>query len=191
MIIESVVYTDCWRYQNNVQLPVFCSSSLHSSGNRFKWYVLQHKLKLSFIFRLIFSLHIVKSKQIYSHLRLFISMQHHRQIVTSFVVHEHVLNVSVCRWPRTLAGITAYLPCKRQVSGAGIYSGSSAEDRRAWRRCGRSGQWADDDYSRCEYMKDVTRVLYIINQVEKCNFASSKAVEPCSILCLILMHILF
>uniref|UniRef100_A0A8C2DZY4 Adhesion G protein-coupled receptor A3 n=1 Tax=Cyprinus carpio TaxID=7962 RepID=A0A8C2DZY4_CYPCA len=69
------------------------------------------------------------------------------------------------RWPRTLAGITAYLPCKRQVSGAGIYSGSSAEDRRAWRRCGRSGQWAEDDYSRCEYMKDVTRVLYIINQM--------------------------
>uniref|UniRef100_A0A8C1PM29 Adhesion G protein-coupled receptor A3 n=1 Tax=Cyprinus carpio TaxID=7962 RepID=A0A8C1PM29_CYPCA len=69
------------------------------------------------------------------------------------------------RWPRTLAGITAYLPCKRQVSGAGIYSGSSAEDRRAWRRCGRSGQWAEDDYSHCEYMKDVTRVLYIINQM--------------------------
>ncbi|XP_016399590.1 adhesion G protein-coupled receptor A3-like [Sinocyclocheilus rhinocerous] len=69
------------------------------------------------------------------------------------------------RWPRTLAGITAYLPCKRQVSGAGIYSGSSAEELRAWRRCGRSGQWAEDDYSRCEYMKDVTRVLYIINQM--------------------------
>ncbi|XP_016346149.1 adhesion G protein-coupled receptor A3-like [Sinocyclocheilus anshuiensis] len=69
------------------------------------------------------------------------------------------------RWPRTLSGITAYLPCKRQVSGAGIYSGSLAEDRRAWRRCGRSGQWAEDDYSRCEYMKDVTRVLYIINQM--------------------------
>lgn len=69
------------------------------------------------------------------------------------------------RWPRTLAGITAYLPCKRQVTGAGIYSGSSAEDRRAWRRCDRGGQWAEDDYSRCEYMKDVTRVLYIINQM--------------------------
>ncbi len=103
-----------------------------------------------------------------------------------FVVHEHALNLSVCRWPRTLAGITAYLPCKRQVSGAGIYSGSSAEDRRAWRRCGRSGQWAEDDYSHCEYMKDVTRVLYIINQVDKCNFA----VEPCSILCLILTHLI-
>ncbi|TRY58868.1 hypothetical protein DNTS_027460 [Danionella cerebrum] len=69
------------------------------------------------------------------------------------------------RWPRTLAGITAYLPCKRQVSGAGIYSGSSVEERRAWRRCDRGGQWAEDDYSLCEYTKDVTRVLYIINQM--------------------------
>lgn len=69
------------------------------------------------------------------------------------------------RWPRTLAGITAYLPCKRQVTGAGIYSGSLVEERRAWRRCDRSGQWAEEDYSRCEYTKDVTRVLYIINQM--------------------------
>ncbi|XP_053484967.1 adhesion G protein-coupled receptor A3 isoform X3 [Ictalurus furcatus] len=69
------------------------------------------------------------------------------------------------RWPRTLAGIMAYLPCARQVTGAGIYSGSSAEDRRARRRCDRSGHWAEEDYSRCEYMKDTTRVLHIINQM--------------------------
>ncbi|KAF7706427.1 adhesion G protein-coupled receptor A3-like isoform X2 [Silurus meridionalis] len=69
------------------------------------------------------------------------------------------------RWPRTLAGIMAYLPCSRQVTGTGIYSGSSAEDRRARRRCDRSGHWAEDDYSRCEYIKDTTRVLHIINQM--------------------------
>ncbi|XP_036452393.1 adhesion G protein-coupled receptor A3-like [Colossoma macropomum] len=69
------------------------------------------------------------------------------------------------RWPRTLAGITAYLPCARQVTGTSIYTGSSAEDRRARRRCDRSGQWAEEDYSRCEYMKDTTRVLHIINQM--------------------------
>uniref|UniRef100_W5K4J2 Adhesion G protein-coupled receptor A3 n=1 Tax=Astyanax mexicanus TaxID=7994 RepID=W5K4J2_ASTMX len=69
------------------------------------------------------------------------------------------------RWPRTLAGITAYLPCARQVTGTGIYSGSSAEDRRARRRCDRTGHWAEEDYSRCEYMKDTTRVLHIINQM--------------------------
>lgn len=101
------------------------------------------------------------------------------KLIIQWIIHQdtcrHLLAVEftitlcvslcICRWPRTLAGITAYLPCKRQVTGAGIYSGSSAEDRRAWRRCDRGGQWAEDDYSRCEYMKDVTRVLYIINQV--------------------------
>ncbi|XP_067117851.1 LOW QUALITY PROTEIN: adhesion G protein-coupled receptor A3 [Osmerus mordax] len=69
------------------------------------------------------------------------------------------------RWPRTLAGITALLPCNRLASGAGIYSGSAGDERRAWRRCDRGGVWADDDYSRCQYQKDVTRVLYIINQM--------------------------
>ncbi|XP_076828743.1 adhesion G protein-coupled receptor A3 isoform X2 [Brachyhypopomus gauderio] len=69
------------------------------------------------------------------------------------------------KWPRTLAGITAYLPCARQVTGTGIYSGGSAEDRRARRRCDRSGRWAEEDYTRCEYMKDTTRVLHIINQM--------------------------
>ncbi|KAI1888516.1 hypothetical protein AGOR_G00185970 [Albula goreensis] len=69
------------------------------------------------------------------------------------------------RWPRTLAGITAYLPCNRLASGTGSYSGSSAEDRRAWRRCDRGGFWTEEDYSNCQYQKDVTRVLYIINQM--------------------------
>ncbi|XP_062849628.1 adhesion G protein-coupled receptor A3-like [Trichomycterus rosablanca] len=69
------------------------------------------------------------------------------------------------RWPRTLAGIMAFLPCARQVTGTGIYSGGSAEARRARRRCDRSGHWAEEDYSRCEYMKDTTRVLHIINQM--------------------------
>ncbi|XP_064199534.1 adhesion G protein-coupled receptor A3 [Anguilla rostrata] len=69
------------------------------------------------------------------------------------------------RWPRTLAGITAYLACNRLASGTSIYSGSAADDRRAWRRCDRGGFWAEEDYSRCQYQKDVTRVLYIINQM--------------------------
>lgn len=69
------------------------------------------------------------------------------------------------RWPRTLAGITAYLPCNKLASGTGIYSGSVGEERRAWRRCDRGGLWAEDDYFRCQYQKDVTRFLYIINQV--------------------------
>ncbi len=142
------------------------SSPLLSSGNRSKWCILT-SLNLH-LFLLSFSLN--QNKYIPTEGYLFPCNITDRLV---FVVHEHALNLSVCRWPRTLAGITAYLPCKRQVSGAGIYSGSSAEDRRAWRRCGRSGQWAEDDYSHCEYMKDVTRVLYIINQVDKCNFGQS------------------
>uniref|UniRef100_A0AAY4D8L7 Adhesion G protein-coupled receptor A3 n=1 Tax=Denticeps clupeoides TaxID=299321 RepID=A0AAY4D8L7_9TELE len=69
------------------------------------------------------------------------------------------------RWPRTLAGITANLPCNRLASGAGIYSSSSADERRASRHCDQGGVWTGGDYTRCQYQKDVTRVLYIINQM--------------------------
>uniref|UniRef100_W5N3L2 Adhesion G protein-coupled receptor A3 n=1 Tax=Lepisosteus oculatus TaxID=7918 RepID=W5N3L2_LEPOC len=47
----------------------------------------------------------------------------------------------------------------------GIYPGSSPDDRRAWRRCDRGGFWTEEDYSKCQYANDVTRVLYIINQM--------------------------
>ncbi|XP_053272565.1 adhesion G protein-coupled receptor A3 [Pleuronectes platessa] len=69
------------------------------------------------------------------------------------------------RWPRTLAGIRAYLPCNKLPSSAGTYSGSSGEEQRAWRFCDREGLWAEDDYSRCQFQKDVTRVLHVINQM--------------------------
>ncbi|XP_047449206.1 adhesion G protein-coupled receptor A3 [Mugil cephalus] len=69
------------------------------------------------------------------------------------------------RWPRTFAGITAYLPCNRLPSSAGTYSGSPGEEQRAWRYCNREGQWAEEDYSRCQFQKDVTRFLYVINQM--------------------------
>uniref|UniRef100_A0A8D3E7R4 Adhesion G protein-coupled receptor A3 n=1 Tax=Scophthalmus maximus TaxID=52904 RepID=A0A8D3E7R4_SCOMX len=69
------------------------------------------------------------------------------------------------RWPRTLAGIRAYLPCNRLPSSAGTYSGSPGEEQRAWRYCDREGLWAEEDYSRCQFQKDVTRFLYVINQM--------------------------
>ncbi|XP_007953019.1 adhesion G protein-coupled receptor A3 [Orycteropus afer afer] len=69
------------------------------------------------------------------------------------------------RWPRTLAGITAYLQCTRNTHGSGIYPGNPQEERKARRRCDRGGFWADDDYSRCQYANDVTRVLYMFNQM--------------------------
>ncbi|XP_030419087.1 adhesion G protein-coupled receptor A3 isoform X5 [Gopherus evgoodei] len=68
-------------------------------------------------------------------------------------------------WPRTLAGITAYLLCTRYSAGSGIYPGNSQDERRAWRRCDRGGFWAEEDYSRCQYANDVTRVLYMFNQM--------------------------
>ncbi|KAE8629274.1 hypothetical protein XENTR_v10000419 [Xenopus tropicalis] len=69
------------------------------------------------------------------------------------------------RWPRTLAGITAYLLCTRYSAGSGIYPGNQQDDRRAWRRCDRGGFWAEEDYSRCQYANDVTRVLFMFNQM--------------------------
>ncbi|XP_031706942.1 adhesion G protein-coupled receptor A3 [Anarrhichthys ocellatus] len=69
------------------------------------------------------------------------------------------------KWPRTLAGIRAYLPCNRLPSSAGIYSGGSAEEQRAWRYCDRKGLWTEDYYSRCQFQNDVTRFLYVINQM--------------------------
>ncbi|KAM9335777.1 adhesion G protein-coupled receptor A3 [Symphorus nematophorus] len=69
------------------------------------------------------------------------------------------------KWPRTLAGIRAYLPCNRLPSSPGTYSGSPGEEQRAWRYCDRKGVWAEEDYSRCQFQKDVTRFLYVINQM--------------------------
>lgn len=83
------------------------------------------------------------------------------------------------RWPRTLAGIRAYLPCSRHSSAA--YS--SSEEQRAWRFCNRDGQWAEDDYSRCQYQKDVTKVLYVINQIplnESTVFPSAQRLQICT-----------
>ncbi|XP_053560069.1 adhesion G protein-coupled receptor A3 [Bombina bombina] len=79
---------------------------------------------------------------------------------------ERVLNnKGDFRWPRTLAGITAYLHCTRYSAGSGIYPGLQQDDIRAWRRCDRGGFWAEDDYSRCQYANDVTRVLFMFNQM--------------------------
>ncbi|XP_068163947.1 adhesion G protein-coupled receptor A3 [Antennarius striatus] len=69
------------------------------------------------------------------------------------------------KWPRTLAGIRSYLPCGRLPSGGAAYSGSSGEDQRAWRYCDHQGVWAEEDYSRCQFQRDVTRFLYVINQM--------------------------
>ncbi|KAM6113274.1 LOW QUALITY PROTEIN: adhesion G protein-coupled receptor A2 [Phoenicopterus ruber ruber] len=61
------------------------------------------------------------------------------------------------RWPRTLAGITAYQPCLQYPFAAGP-AGLGGE-KQAWRRCDRAGRW-EGDYSHCLYTNDITRVLY-------------------------------
>ncbi|KAM8794520.1 adhesion G protein-coupled receptor A2 [Eudromia elegans] len=69
------------------------------------------------------------------------------------------------RWPRTLAGITAYQPCLQHPfaagpGGAAAVAAAAAGEQQAWRRCDRAGRWQHGDYSRCLYTNDITRVLY-------------------------------
>ncbi|XP_068776805.1 adhesion G protein-coupled receptor A2 isoform X2 [Struthio camelus] len=64
------------------------------------------------------------------------------------------------RWPRTLAGITAYQSCLQYPFASGPASGGPAGEQQASRRCDRAGRWEDGDYSHCLYTNDITRVLY-------------------------------
>ncbi|XP_023372777.1 adhesion G protein-coupled receptor A2 [Otolemur garnettii] len=63
------------------------------------------------------------------------------------------------RWPRTLAGITAYQSCLQYPFTSVPLSGG-APGTRASRRCDRAGHWEPGDYSHCLYTNDITRVLY-------------------------------
>uniref|UniRef100_A0A2K6SE81 Adhesion G protein-coupled receptor A2 n=1 Tax=Saimiri boliviensis boliviensis TaxID=39432 RepID=A0A2K6SE81_SAIBB len=63
------------------------------------------------------------------------------------------------RWPRTLAGITAYQSCLQYPFTSVPLSGG-APGTRASRRCDRTGRWEPGDYSHCLYTNDITRVLY-------------------------------
>lgn len=68
--------------------------------------------------------------------------------------------VGARRWPRTLAGITAYQPCLQYPFAAGPAGAGSAVEKQARRRCDRAGRWEEGDYSHCLYTNDITRVLY-------------------------------
>uniref|UniRef100_A0A8D1L9I1 Adhesion G protein-coupled receptor A2 n=1 Tax=Sus scrofa TaxID=9823 RepID=A0A8D1L9I1_PIG len=65
----------------------------------------------------------------------------------------------ITRWPRTLAGITAYQSCLQYPFTSVPLSGG-APGTRASRRCDRAGRWEPGDYSHCLYTNDITRVLY-------------------------------
>ncbi|XP_065603223.1 adhesion G protein-coupled receptor A2 [Cyrtonyx montezumae] len=64
------------------------------------------------------------------------------------------------RWPRTLAGITAFQSCLQYPFSSGPVSGGPAAEKQASRRCDRAGRWEEGDYSHCLYTNDITRVLY-------------------------------
>ncbi|XP_031434549.1 adhesion G protein-coupled receptor A3 [Clupea harengus] len=69
------------------------------------------------------------------------------------------------RWPKTLAGILAFLPCAAPIHHPAP-PGSSATllKKKAWRRCDRSGRWAEEDYTQCPYASEVTRALHQLTQ---------------------------
>ncbi|XP_036402670.1 adhesion G protein-coupled receptor A3 [Megalops cyprinoides] len=67
------------------------------------------------------------------------------------------------RWPRTLAGILAFLPCMPQPFGTASHP-SGPREKKAWRRCDRAGRWAEEDYTQCPYASEVTRALHQLSQ---------------------------
>ncbi|XP_032409685.1 adhesion G protein-coupled receptor A3 [Xiphophorus hellerii] len=75
------------------------------------------------------------------------------------------------RWPKTLAGILAFLPCTPATFGSAPSLAGSASHRsgqrekKAWRRCDRGGRWAEEDYTQCPYASELTRVLHQLTQI--------------------------
>ncbi|XP_006000352.1 adhesion G protein-coupled receptor A2 [Latimeria chalumnae] len=65
------------------------------------------------------------------------------------------------RWPRTLAGITAYQPC-RHYPFTSITVNLGSQENRALRRCDRTGCWEEGDYSSCLYTNDITSALHAL-----------------------------
>ncbi|XP_075891785.1 adhesion G protein-coupled receptor A3 [Nelusetta ayraudi] len=75
------------------------------------------------------------------------------------------------RWPKTLAGILAFLPCVPTAFGSAPRASStgprssSQREKKAWRRCDRAGHWAEEDYSQCPYSSEHTRTLHQLTQI--------------------------
>ncbi|XP_034754238.1 adhesion G protein-coupled receptor A3 [Etheostoma cragini] len=75
------------------------------------------------------------------------------------------------RWPKTLAGILAFLPCAPATFGSVPHPSGSAphpssqKEKKAWRSCDRAGRWAEEDYTQCPYASELTRVLHELTQI--------------------------
>ncbi|XP_030807027.1 adhesion G protein-coupled receptor A3-like isoform X3 [Camarhynchus parvulus] len=68
------------------------------------------------------------------------------------------------RWPKTLAGITAYQPCLQYSFNSGAFH-NGAEEAKAWRKCNRTGRWDEENYSECPYSQEITQVLHAFSQM--------------------------
>ncbi|XP_028917167.1 adhesion G protein-coupled receptor A1 [Ornithorhynchus anatinus] len=87
------------------------------------------------------------------------------ETVAPYCPAERVLNnKGDFRWPKTLAGITAYLPCL-QYSFSSISFKNGPTEAKAWRKCNRTGLWAEFDYSECPYSKEVTQILHAFSMM--------------------------
>lgn len=84
--------------------------------------------------------------------------------IVSCLSHFNFYYHAVYRWPKTLAGITAYHPCL-QYSFNSIAFHNGAEEAKAWRRCNRTGRWDEENYSECPYSQEITQVLHAFSQV--------------------------
>lgn len=89
------------------------------------------------------------------HCKLVLNKACHVEIAYYYLPH---------RWPKTLAGITAYHPCF-QYSFSSISLRNGAEEPKAWRKCNRTGRWAEQNYSECPYSQEVTQVLHAFSEV--------------------------
>lgn len=87
-------------------------------------------------------------------------------------LHSQTFGDLLCgRWPKTLAGILAFVPCAATTFGSAPHpSGNTARTssekvKKAWRRCDRAGRWAEEDYTQCPYASEMTRMLHELTQV--------------------------
>ncbi|XP_061491582.1 adhesion G protein-coupled receptor A1 isoform X6 [Rhineura floridana] len=77
------------------------------------------------------------------------------------------------RWPKTLAGVITYHPCLQySFNSASLLNG--AEESKAWRKCNRTGWWAEESYSECPYSQEATQVLHAFSQM---HLNSTNALE--------------
>ncbi|KAM5140805.1 adhesion G protein-coupled receptor A1 isoform 2-T2 [Mantella aurantiaca] len=76
--------------------------------------------------------------------------------VEESIVHDCCL---ITRWPKMLAGMMAFYPCRTFSLSSLLYT-EHGEERQAWRKCDRNGRWTVEDYSECPFTHEVTRHLH-------------------------------